>query len=246
MRKRPAIILFAALVGLLLASAAGAKTIVGTARADVLRGGPGTDSIYGRGGNDRLYGLAGDDRLVGGPGNDRLVGGAGTDQIRCGPGRDRVTADLLDNVAGDCEVVIRPAPPEPPPPPPPPPPAPEPQLTPPGHYVASSNQGRYVQFQVGPRGRSLFGLRVEYNATCSPPATLKSVVGGGGAFPINDDRTLAVNASTADGVTKLVLAAKFDGAGHFSGTFQVHTSRDQNGTHYECDSGIVEFSGGVQ
>jgi hypothetical protein len=112
--------------------------------------------------------------------------------------------------------------------------------------VASSNQGRYVQFQVGPSGRALFGLRVEYNATCKPPATLRGVIGGGGGVSINDDRTFAVNASTADGLTKLVLAARFDGAGHVSGTFQVHTSRDQNGTHYECDTGTVEFSGGLQ
>jgi Ca2+-binding RTX toxin-like protein len=245
MCKRPAIVLLAATVGLLLAAAAGAKTIVGTAHADVLRGGPGADSIYGRQGNDRLYGMAGADRLVGGAGNDRLVGGPGTDLIRCGTGHDRVIADLLDRVAGDCEVVIRPSEP-PPPPPPPPPPGPTPALTPPGHYVASSNQGRYVQFQVVPNGRALFGLRVEYNASCNPPATLRGVMTGGHAFPIADDRSLTVDAATADGLTKLALKATFDGAGHVSGTFQVHASRDQNGKHFECDSGIVEFSGGIQ
>jgi RTX calcium-binding nonapeptide repeat (4 copies) len=246
--KGVAATLVAAVVGLSLVAAAAGGRIVGTARADLLRGTAGADAIYGRGGNDRIYGLAGNDRLVGGPGVDR---------IWCGPGRDRVIADRLDRVAADCEVVVRPPlpapppppppPPEPPPlPPPPPPPGPAPQLTPPGHYVSSSNQGRYVHFQVGPSGRALFGLRVEYNATCNPPATLKAVILGGQGFSIDDDRTFAVDVSTADGLTHLVLNAKLDGVGHVSGRFQVHTKRDQNGTHFECDSGIVEFSGGLQ
>jgi hypothetical protein len=85
--------------------------ITGTDRADVLRGGAASDVVDGRGGNDVLNGRGGNDVLYGREGNDRLIGGAGSDQIVCGPGRDTVSADRLDTVARDCEVVKGAAPP---------------------------------------------------------------------------------------------------------------------------------------
>jgi hypothetical protein len=74
-------------------------SLVGTAAADVLRGGSGNDWIRGRGGVDRLFG---------GEGNDAIdaVDGA-RDAVSCGPGYDQVTADRADEVARDCEAVIR-------------------------------------------------------------------------------------------------------------------------------------------
>ncbi len=101
-------------------------TRTGTARADVLRGTAGPDVLNGHGGNDRIFGLAGHDRLVGGAGADTLEGGGGRDvldagagadivrardgaidNVRCGAGRDRVTADRVDRIGADCEVVSR-------------------------------------------------------------------------------------------------------------------------------------------
>jgi Tol biopolymer transport system component len=107
----------------------------GTSRADVLQGGIGPDALYGHGGPDSISGGAGqdflqggagddivrggpgNDRVFGGPGRDRLVGDAGSDEIGardgardivgCGTGRDSVSADRLDTVAHDCELVQR-------------------------------------------------------------------------------------------------------------------------------------------
>ena len=73
--------------------------------------------LRGLGGPDRLWGLGGADKLFGGPGKDTLLGGDGNDtiwardgardSIVCGRGRDVVTADRLDRVARDCELVRR-------------------------------------------------------------------------------------------------------------------------------------------
>ena len=107
------------LVGLLLgAAAAGARTIVGTLGSDRLVGTPRADTLAGLAGNDRISGLAGADLVLGGPGRDLVDAGPGNDLVsieyegsrdsaRCGAGTDVVNADLLDTVAGDCELVGR-------------------------------------------------------------------------------------------------------------------------------------------
>jgi len=104
-------------LALVLAATAGARTIVGTAKGDRITGTPGADSISGGPGNDHLSGGRGDDFLSGGPGHDVIDGGPGNDRISaeydtrdrvtCGPGLDTVTADLVDVVARDCELVSR-------------------------------------------------------------------------------------------------------------------------------------------
>jgi hypothetical protein len=101
----------------------GADTLQGGAAADFLFGGAGRDRILGQAGGDRVNGEAGNDQLVGGAGADRLSGGGGADlidardptprdrrlvdQITCGAGHDVVRADARDDVASDCERVIR-------------------------------------------------------------------------------------------------------------------------------------------
>ena len=79
-----------AVLALLLAATASAKTIVGTARNDFLVGTRSADSISGRAGDDRIS-----------------VEYDGRDRVSCGPGVDTVTADQVDVVAGDCELVSR-------------------------------------------------------------------------------------------------------------------------------------------
>jgi hypothetical protein len=89
------------------------------ARADVER-------IVGTRGSDDLTGDDLDNRIVGGSGNDKLTGRGGADDMRadagddtvsardgvadivtCGTGSDTVRADVVDNVADDCETVDR-------------------------------------------------------------------------------------------------------------------------------------------
>jgi RTX calcium-binding nonapeptide repeat (4 copies) len=106
-----------AVLALTLAGTATARTIVGTNSGDRITGTPRADSIFGGAGADRLFGRAGADLLSGGPGHDFLDGGPGSDRIAaqydvrdrvtCGPGVDTVTADLVDSVASNCELVSR-------------------------------------------------------------------------------------------------------------------------------------------
>ncbi len=107
------------LVGLLLGgAAASARAIVGTPGNDRLVGTTRADTLAGLAGNDRISGLAGADLLLGGAGRDLVDAGPGNDLVsieydgardsaRCGAGTDVVNADLLDTVAGDCELVGR-------------------------------------------------------------------------------------------------------------------------------------------
>lgn len=98
----------------------------------VIHGGPGNDKIGGTSGDDQLYGDAGSDTIYGDNGNDTIDGGPGLDQIygdsfyydvggndtlmsrdgerdevSCGMGVDTVTADTLDNIYAECDIVDR-------------------------------------------------------------------------------------------------------------------------------------------
>ena len=106
------------LVGLVLAAAASARVVTGTAGNDVLVGTPRADAIRGLAGKDKLIGGRGADFLLGGPGRDATDAGPGDDLLAlsydgspdsavCGAGTDVVNADLIDAVARDCEIVGR-------------------------------------------------------------------------------------------------------------------------------------------
>jgi hypothetical protein len=107
------------LAGLLLcATAAAAGVITGTDGDDRLVGTPGADTLVGRGGRDVISGGPGADLVLAGPGRDAVDAGPGNDLVSieydgardratCGAGTDTVTADPLDRVAEDCELVAR-------------------------------------------------------------------------------------------------------------------------------------------
>src|SRR5918992_1443253 len=108
----------AGLAVLLLAGVSFAAVREGGPGPDRLRGTQRADLLQGLGGNDLLTGRSGADLLVGGNGRDRLVGGPGADNlaveadvardsVSCGRGLDIVTAELIDRVARDCEIVSR-------------------------------------------------------------------------------------------------------------------------------------------
>jgi Ca2+-binding RTX toxin-like protein len=100
-----------------LRGGAGNDRLVGGRGNDFISGDAGNDTINGGPGDDTLLGGAGGDTIVGGRGSDRIAGGEGRDTIRavdgeldhisCGAGRDRVFVDAQDDVAGDCEKVVR-------------------------------------------------------------------------------------------------------------------------------------------
>ena len=87
----------------------GDNILRGTDRGDVIRGFGGDDVIRGGGGPDVLIGGLGDDKLLGGRGRDTIdaVDGSGGDFVVCGGGFDKVRADVGDIVSTDCEDVQR-------------------------------------------------------------------------------------------------------------------------------------------
>lgn len=93
------------------------REILGTRGPDVLRGTDEDDLIFAFGGDDRIYAGSGDDLIDAGNGSDTIHAGPGDDRIRaydgardtifCGPGDDIVFADPFDDVADDCEEIVR-------------------------------------------------------------------------------------------------------------------------------------------
>src|SRR6187455_2039725 len=83
-----------------LAGLAPAATINGGDRGERLRGTKKGDLILARGGRDTIDSLAGGDRIA-------VQYDGARDAVRCGDGQDVVTADRVDVVAADCELVSR-------------------------------------------------------------------------------------------------------------------------------------------
>jgi hypothetical protein len=83
-----------------LAGLAPAATITGGDRGDRLRGTARGDLILAGGGRDTVDARAGNDRIA-------VQYDGARDNVRCGSGQDVVTADRVDVVGADCEVVSR-------------------------------------------------------------------------------------------------------------------------------------------
>jgi hemolysin type calcium-binding protein len=74
--------------------------------ADRIASGPQADDVHGGPGNDTLTGNEGRDVLSGDEGDDAInAADALPDRVFCGPGVDSVTADFVDTVADDCELI---------------------------------------------------------------------------------------------------------------------------------------------
>ena len=204
----------------------GPDVLTGTRRGDILEGLGGADRLYGLGGADRLYAAAGNDRLSGGAGADKLSGGPGADVIRCGRGRDVVYADNADRVAKDCEVVHRRSQP------------PSGGLARPGAYG-----GGAISFLVQPDGRTIVNLRIDYIGNCPPLGSSHISVASSGPWPIQPNRTFAVDDKDVDSL-HLILTGAFavDSA---SGSFDLHTTVEVGGNHLECDTGNVSWTASV-
>jgi hypothetical protein len=92
---------------------------------------------------------------------------------------------------------------------------------------------------------------VPATSPCTPSGAVKSaiVLGAGGEFSIAGDRTFAATGEGPTGITgatgtySITMAGSFDAAGNVSGTARVKDSFTLNGTHYECDSDVVKFTG---
>ena len=63
---------------------------------------------------------------------------------------------------------------------------------------------------------------------------------------IQSDRTWTITGTTADGIVTATVTASFDTAGDVGGTYTIHARVDQDGTHYECHTGTVQWAGLLQ
>jgi Ca2+-binding RTX toxin-like protein len=228
------------LLALVLATAAPTKTVLGTPGNDNLRGTRGADVISGRAGNDTIRGLAGNDRLIGGRGNDRLYGNAGQDSYSCGAGNDIVFADAVETTGADCENVRRPAPP--------PEPEPPPLSAPPGRYVFVTSQGNAGSLEVQQGGRWLTRFIFPYRTTCQPTGTSATSVltlREGKIVELGADLSFSVSGSgqNSNGTFTATIEGRFQTTGDLSGSARIQDSFDENGSHFECDSGVITFTG---
>jgi hypothetical protein len=107
----------------------------------------------------------------------------------------------------------------------------------PGHYQGPITSGGFVTFDVSPDGSTVSNLVIAPYLTCSPTS-------GSGVYQLTFDSTSTIQPDltfsangTGTGVT-VSFNGKFTGDGSLAGgTLQIHESYDDNGTHYECDSG---------
>jgi Calx-beta domain/RTX calcium-binding nonapeptide repeat (4 copies) len=114
----------------------------------------------------------------------------------------------------------------------------------PGHWHGVVNNGGPVDFDVTPDSTGMTTASFTYTGFCQPGATLTNQVTAT-RLPINSDLTLTATGS-GTGFT-ITLNGKFSADGTtVSGTMDVHNSLDYQGTHYECDSGVVGWSASFQ
>jgi hypothetical protein len=165
----------------------------------------------------------------------------GRDSYSCGAGNDTVFADALETAGADCEDVRRPAPP--------PEPTPPPLLLPTGRYVLVTSQGNAGTFTVVVGG-SFVGFVLPYRTTCQPSGALTAVFSPNVVAPIALDLSFSIDRSGqsaggggASGTFTATVEGRFQTTGDVSGTARIQDKVDSSGTHYECDTGVITFTG---
>jgi hypothetical protein len=114
----------------------------------------------------------------------------------------------------------------------------------PGHFHGVVNNGGSIDFDVGPDSSGMLNMTFTYTANCQPSATLTSTLTAS-TIPINADLTISANGSGTGFTATFGGSFSADGAS-VAGTLRVHESIDDQGTHYECDSGTVGWSASLQ
>jgi hypothetical protein len=128
---------------------------------------------------------------------------------------------------------------------------PTPLLLLPGHYTGATDlTGRStVSFDVGTDGRTVSNFTVATTFSCQPSSTFTGRLGPLGVFAPLTGRTLVVNGGnqnpTSGSPYTISLTINFDPAGYFTGTTQVRTQPTSQGVQYDCDSGQLNWQGGI-
>ena len=105
----------------------------------------------------------------------------------------------------------------------------------PGHWSGQISSGGVVSFDVGADGASFTNLVILYFITCQPTRSYTAIVRAANPVTILPDGTF--NASGSGQGISVTLTGKFISDGVVSGSIRVHESSDDQGTHYECDTG---------
>jgi hypothetical protein len=110
----------------------------------------------------------------------------------------------------------------------------------PGHFHGQVNNGGAVDFDVNSDSTAMTNATFNFVGFCQPSATLTDAITAA-SLPINAD--LSINGSGSGTGFTITLTGNFRADGQYvSGTMDVHVSTDYQGTHYECDSGVVGWS----
>jgi hypothetical protein len=142
------------------------------------------------------------------------------------------------------------------------PPAPPPATALAGLYTLTTSQCiapnlcRGGILTVDPGGLTFTNFKVAYIADCTPDYHFISslTTDTDALLPIDPGLTFAISdafsiqifgtPSIPHGMANAITSGQFDTAGNVTGKFDVHVSGDDSaGTHHECDTGQVTFSG---
>jgi Calx-beta domain/RTX calcium-binding nonapeptide repeat (4 copies) len=115
----------------------------------------------------------------------------------------------------------------------------------PGHFHGVVNNGGSIDFDVNADSTGMTSMKFTYLADCQPSAKLTDTITYTGTIPINPDLTILSEGGGAGFTATFNGKFAADGAS-VSGTLRVHESIDYQGTHYECDSGVVGWSASFQ
>jgi hypothetical protein len=109
-----------------------------------------------------------------------------------------------------------------------------------GHFHGQVNNGGAVDFDVNADGTAMTNVTFNFTGFCQPSATLDDAVTAA-SLPINND--LSINGSGSGPGFTIQLTGNFTQDGrNVQGTMDVHEAIDYQGTHYECDSGVVGWA----
>jgi hypothetical protein len=120
----------------------------------------------------------------------------------------------------------------------------------PGHYtgVTDLTGTNNVSFDVGADGQTVSSLTITAKLSCQPGGSEIVHLGPSKAFPPVTSRTLVYSAgqSPTGSPLSISLSINFDAAGYFTGTTDLHTqASNQQGVTFDCDSGELDWQGGL-
>jgi hypothetical protein len=105
----------------------------------------------------------------------------------------------------------------------------------PGHYHGQVSTGGVIDFDVTSDAASVVNVVMLVYFSCQPGGSFTELIRASFTVPVLPDGSFDASGS-GQGLTAKVNG-RFVAEGVASGTLQIHLSYDEQGTHYECDTG---------